>query len=57
MPDIETLEEEKLVLESKIGSGEASYEELEKFSIRIGVVIELIDEKTMKWMELDEYVN
>jgi ATP-binding cassette subfamily F protein uup len=57
MPDIETLEEEKLVLESKIGSGDASYEELEKLSIRIGVVIELIDEKTMRWMELDEYVN
>ena len=57
MPEIENLEEEKLVLENKIGLGEASYEELEKLSIRIGEVIELIDEKTMRWMELDEFTN
>lgn len=53
--DIEALEEEKETIEKRIGSGEASYEELEKLSVRIGVVIEAIDQKTMRWMELDEY--
>ena len=57
MPEIEALEDEKFELESKIGSGESSYKELEKFSVRIGVVIELIDKKTMRWMELDEFVG
>ena len=55
--DIESLEDEKATIEHKIGSGEASYDELEKLSIRIGVVIDSIDNKTMRWMELDEYVN
>ena len=57
MPEIESLEKEKGVLEDKIGSGEVNYEEIEKLSIRIGDVIELIDDKTLRWMELDEYVN
>ncbi len=57
MNDIESLEKEKVDLEEKLGSGEADYEELEKMSTRVGELIELIDNKTMRWMELDEYMS
>ena len=56
MEEIDKLEEEKKSIEEKIGAGESDYEALQKLSSRIGVVIEAIDEKTMRWMELDEYV-
>ena len=56
MDEIDALEKEKIVIEDKIGSGNTDYEELQKLSSRIGVVIETIDEKTYRWMELDEYV-
>ena len=57
MEEIDKLEIEKKTIETKIGSGEVEYEELEKLSVRIGVVIESIDQKTMRWMERDEFVN
>jgi ABC transport system ATP-binding/permease protein len=55
--EIEKLEEEKSTLEGRIGSDSIDYEELEKLSVRIGEIIDLIDQKTMKWMELDEFVG
>lgn len=55
--DIEILEREKDSIEKIIGSGDSDYEKLEELSVRIGVLIELIDHKTFRWMELDEYVN
>ncbi len=54
--EIEQLETEKTELETAINSGIQAYEELNKLSERIGKVIELIDDKTLRWMELDEYV-
>ncbi len=54
--EIEKLEVEKDKAEADINSGELAYEELNKLSERIGELIELIDEKTLRWMELDEYV-
>ena len=57
MGEIDDLEKEKLTIEEKLNSGDTDYEELEKLSIRIGRVIELIDQKTMRWMELDEFVS
>ena len=56
MAEIDKLEEEKALIEQKIGSGTVEYEELQKLSHKIGEVIEAIDEKTFRWMELDEYV-
>jgi len=56
MVEIDKLEEEKALIEQKIGSGTVEYEELQKLSHKIGEVIEAIDEKTFRWMELDEYV-
>lgn len=54
--EIERLEVEKAEIESSINSGELAYEKLNKLSERIGELLELIDEKTLRWMELDEYV-
>ncbi len=56
MDEIDLLEKEKKLIEEKIGSGDTDYEELQKLSLRIGKVIDTIDEKTYRWMELDEYV-
>jgi len=52
--EIETLEAEKQTLETALNSGKNDYESLQKNASRIGVLIELIDEKTFRWMELDE---
>ncbi len=57
MEKIEALEKEKTELEEKMGVGNADYAELEKLSVRIGEVIKLTDDYTMRWMELDEYVS
>ncbi len=54
--EIEFLEKEKTELETKLNSGSENYEELEKISSRVGEVIDLIDEKTLRWIELDEFV-
>ncbi len=53
--DIEKLEAEKAKAEAKLNSGTIPYEELTILSERIGELIELIDEKTLRWMELDEF--
>ena len=55
--EIEELEIEKAEVETAINSGELPYEKLNKLSERIGKLIELIDEKTLRWMELDEFVS
>jgi len=54
--DIASLEDEKKELETKLNSGTLEYEELQKISIRVTNIIELIDEKTLRWMELEEYL-
>ncbi|MFK5856295.1 MAG: ABC-F family ATP-binding cassette domain-containing protein [Bacteroidota bacterium] len=56
MDKIDKLEKEKVSIEEKIGSGNTDYDELQKLSVRIGELIDEIDEKTFRWMELDEYV-
>ncbi len=52
--EIAALEEEKKALETFLNSGENDYEKLEKASARIGDLLEMIDEKTLRWLELDE---
>ena len=54
--EIEKLETEKTEIESAINSGNLPYEELTKLAERIGELIALIDKKTLRWMELDEFV-
>ncbi len=53
--DIQDLDIEKVELEAALGTESTNYAKLENISKRIGEIIELIDEKTFRWMELDEY--
>jgi ATP-binding cassette subfamily F protein uup len=55
--EIEELELEKAALETSISSGELNFEDLNAKSERIAKLIELIDDKTLRWMELDEYAS
>ena len=52
--EIEALESEKSVITQALSSGTLSSEELIDKSNRIGEVLSLIDEKTMRWLELSE---
>ena len=52
--EIEALEKEKRELETALSQGNKDFEELQKLSNRVSEVINLIDEKTLRWMELDE---
>jgi len=52
--EIESLEAEKQTLETALNSGDSDYEKLQKTAERIGQLIEIIDEKTFRWMDLDE---
>jgi ATP-binding cassette subfamily F protein uup len=54
--EIQQLEEEKTVLEQEMSSGTLDNNSLMQKSQRISQVIELIDEKSMRWLELSEYV-
>lgn len=51
---IESLEAEKETLTDQLSSGNLSADELLKISNRITEVIDLIDEKTMRWLDLSE---
>lgn len=52
--DIEELEKEKGELEQKLSGGEISVKDLEDASVRIGEVMALLDEKEMRWLELND---
>lgn len=52
--EISTLENERLELEQRLSGGSAGYEEIGVISERLGVIHRLIDEKEMRWLELDE---
>jgi ATP-binding cassette subfamily F protein uup len=55
--EIEKLEQEKASLEAELSAGKLGYESLELKSKRIADVIELIDAKLQRWMELGQYVE
>ena len=52
--EIDNLESEKKSLESAINSATLSFEELIEKSTLYSKIIETIDEKTLRWMELSE---
>ena len=52
--DLETLNAEKAELEEKLSGGSISGDELNRCSLRIGEVIALLDEKEMRWLELND---
>ena len=51
--DIENLENEKKELAAKLEQ-QLDYKEIEKIGNRIGEITDLIDEKELRWLELDE---
>lgn len=55
--EINELEARKKNLEKSLNSGNTDYTLLENTSRELKEVIELIDEKSMRWMELDEYAG
>ncbi|MBE6229225.1 MAG: ABC-F family ATP-binding cassette domain-containing protein [Bacteroidales bacterium] len=52
--DLEALEAEKAALEEVLSSGTLSVEKLTEASTRIGAVIDELDEKGMRWLELSD---
>ncbi|MFM7078639.1 MAG: ATP-binding cassette domain-containing protein, partial [Bacteroidota bacterium] len=52
--EIQDLESEKTDLEKQMAHPDSSSEDISKASTRYGVVNDLIDEKTLRWLELDE---
>ncbi len=53
--EITALEEEKAAIEQALSSGTLDNDTLLRHSMRIQEVIELIDEKSMRWLELSEF--
>ena len=54
--EIPQLQDEKKTLEEKMNSGSMSYEELQKAAQRISTIVQLLDEKEMRWLELSERI-
>ena len=52
--DLEALAAEKADLEGRLSSGTLAFDELQAASERIGQIIELTDEKELRWLELSE---
>ena len=53
--EIEQLETEKALLEQEMSSGMLATEQLLEKSRRVQEIIDLIDEKSFRWLELSEY--
>lgn len=54
--DIAALEQEKTILEERLTAGISNHTQLMQVSARIGEIVQLIDTKTDRWLELSEYV-
>lgn len=52
--ELDNLNREKEELETEVSSGQLSSDDLISKSQRVGVLIDLIDEKEMRWLELSE---
>jgi ATP-binding cassette subfamily F protein uup len=52
--EIDELEQEKKDIETALSSGTLSTQEIIDFSKRLPVVNDLLDEKSMRWLELSE---
>ena len=54
---ISELTKEKELVNQRLNSGDAPFEELQKLSSQIGEISSLLDEKELRWLELSEYVQ
>jgi ATP-binding cassette subfamily F protein uup len=52
--EIENLETEQETLNQALNQGQTDYAEIQRMTERLGVLLALIDEKTLRWIELDE---
>ncbi|MDR0874551.1 MAG: ABC-F family ATP-binding cassette domain-containing protein [Prevotellaceae bacterium] len=52
--EIEALENEKKAIETALSGGVLSNDDIMQKSMRIAEIIDLLDEKTMRWLELSE---
>jgi len=50
------LQKEKATLEEKMNTGTMSFDELQKAAERIATIVQLLDEKEMRWLELSERI-
>ncbi|GEP94796.1 ABC-F family ATP-binding cassette domain-containing protein [Chitinophaga cymbidii] len=55
--EIESLENEKKQLDAQLADGSLPYDQLESASRRIGEVMQLLDDKGMRWLELSEMAS
>lgn len=55
--EIALLEQEKEKLELSLNSPDTPYEKLQELTEQLGKLMELIDSKTLRWLELDEAAN
>lgn len=53
--DISTLSEEKDTLTAQLSSGAIDHNEIQNISSRLQEIIDLLDEKEMRWLELSEF--
>lgn len=52
--EIESLNEEKATVTEKLNNGNTPFDELQKLSVRIGEIAQLLDEKEIRWLELSD---
>lgn len=52
--EIPALEKEKRELEAALGSGDLAFDLLQRHASRIGEITTLLEEKELRWLELDE---
>ena len=50
------MQTEKTTLEEKMNGGNMAYDELQKAAQRISTIVNLLDEKEMRWLELSERI-
>jgi ATP-binding cassette subfamily F protein uup len=54
--EIPELQKEKTTLEEKMNAGSMDYDALQKAAERISSIVQLLDEKEMRWLELSERI-
>ena len=52
--DLPALEKEKTDLETKLQSGDIPYEKIQELSTRISAIVQELEDKELRWLELDE---
>jgi ATP-binding cassette subfamily F protein uup len=52
--EIAKLTKEKAEVTAKLNEGTAPFDELQKLSIRIGEISQMLDDKELRWLELSE---